>query len=218
MTRLIIVRHAESAFNLQNRIQGHRDSGLTEKGLRQAHRLAMRLKRYKLDRVYSSDLGRAYTTTVEILKHHRVKIVRDPLLREIHLGDWEGMTPEEVDRLYDKGYQKWLKKPSECLIPNSEKIAHFRQRITGRVRAIARANRGKTVLIVTHGGAITALLADWLKADFDRILLNLHIDNTGLIFVDETDKRVRLRAVNDTAHLSKRELNDHAHTVFSKHS
>lgn len=211
LTHLIIVRHAESAYNLQNRIQGHHDSLLTPKGRRQAKRLGLRIfKKYAIDRIYSSDLGRAYSTTEAIAAHHRrLKVVRDPLLREINLGAWEGMTPEEVDRLYKNGYQRWLKKPTACPIPKCEGIAHFRRRVTTRVRQIARANAGRTVLIVTHGGVITALLAHWLNADFDTVLLNLQIDNTSLTRVDDNGKHVRLRAINDTSHLSKREKSDH---------
>ncbi len=201
MTRLLIVRHAESALNEQNRIQGHKDSGLTFKGLYQAQRLSKRINKMKIDKIYSSDLGRAYATTLEIVRHTKLPIVRDPLLREIHLGDWEGMTPEEVDRLYDKGYQKWLRKPSAVKIPKSEGIGRFRKRVISRVKTIARANRGKTVLIMTHGGVITALLADWLKADFDHILLNLQIDNTSITIVEETEKRVRVKAINDASHI-----------------
>ena len=216
MTRLIIVRHAESAYNLQNRIQGHLDSALTPLGLRQARLLCRRLKSFHVDKIFSSDLGRAYTTTVEITRHLKARIVRDPFLREIHLGDWEGMTPEEVDKLYDKGYQKWLKKPSACLIPKGERLMHFKKRITGRVRSIAQANRGKTVLIVTHGGAITALLADWLKADFDTLLLKLHLENTGVTLVEETDRNVKLHTINDTAHLSSKEKS--GFNIFSRRS
>ena len=212
MTHLIIVRHAESALNRQNRIQGHMDSHLTPRGLRQTRRLARRLRAVHIDRIYSSDLGRAYSTTVEITRHLKSPILKDPLLREINLGEWEGMTAEEVDRLYDNGYQKWLKKPSACHIPGCEKLGSFRRRVTGRVRAIARQNRGKTVLLVTHGGVITALLADWLQADFDNLLLNLQIDNTSLTFVDETQKRVRLKAVNDISHLSPKERNHGQHS------
>ena len=213
MSRLIVVRHAESHLNFQNRIQGHKDSELTKKGLRQARSLARRLKNFHIDKIYTSDLGRAYTTTVEITRHLKKPIVRDPRLREIHLGDWEGMTPEEVDKLYDEGYKKWLKKPSGCFIPNSEKISHFRKRITSRVREIAQQNEGKTVLIVTHGGAITALLADWLKADFDTLILHLQLDNTSLTIAHETEKHLRLMAINDTAHLTAKDRLEH--TVFS---
>ena len=216
MTKLIIVRHAESHYNLQNRIQGHHDSALTKLGLRQARYLAKRFKNFHIDKIFSSDLGRAYSTTLEITRHLKTKIVCDPLLREIHLGDWEGMTPKEVDKLYNKGYQKWLKKPSACLIPKGERLIHFRKRITGRVKSIASANRGKTVLIVTHGGAITALLSDWLEADFDTLLLKLHLENTGVTLVEEGIKHVRLHAINDTAHLSSKEKS--GFNIFSRRS
>lgn len=216
MTRLIIVRHAESAFNDQNRIQGHKDSELTRRGLYQVRCLARRVKKIKIDKIYTSDLGRAYATTLEITRHLRIPIIRDPFLREIHLGVWEGMTPEEVDRLYDKGYQKWLKSPSSIRIPKGERLADFRKRVIERVRKIAKANRGKTVLVVTHGGVITALLANWLKADFDHILLNLQIDNTSLTLVDETDKRARLRFINDASHLDGKGKIDF--NIFNKRS
>ena len=219
MTRLIIVRHAESALNFQNRIQGHFDSQLTAKGLNQARRLAHRIRLFKIDKIYSSDLGRAYSTTVEITRHlRRVKIIRDPRLREILLGDWEGMTPEEVDELYNKGFKRWLKKPSACVIPNAEKIGHFRKRVTARVRQIARQNNGKTVLIVTHGGVITALLADWFKADFDRILRGFHIENTSLTFVEFGARPFPLLwVINDTDHLAQKDKNDQRF-IHRKHS
>lgn len=216
MTRLIIVRHAESAFNDQNRIQGHKDSGLTFRGQYQSQCLARRIQKIKIDKVYTSDLGRAYSTTLKIMRRRKIPVVRDPLLREIHLGDWEGMTPEEVDKLYDKGYQRWLKKPSSIKIPKGEGLKHFRKRVSSRVKAIARSNRGKTVLIVTHGGVITALLADWLKADFDNLLINLQLDNTSLTIVEETEKHVRLKCVNDSSHIPPARKNDH--TIFSKRS
>lgn len=209
MTRLIIVRHAESAFNLQGRIQGHLDSALTPKGVRQACALSKRLfKKFKVDKIYSSDLGRAYSTTLHIVKHTRLPIVPDARLREINLGAWEGMTPEEVDKLYDKGFQRWLKGPSKCRIPRCEGVRAFRKRITERVAEIARRNAGKTVLVVTHGGAITSLLAEWLQADFDRLLLNLQIDNTSLTIAEADGRKVRLLTVNDATHLTPKDRDE----------
>lgn len=226
MTKLIIVRHAESAYNIQNRIQGHHDSALTKKGVDQARRLAKRLRHFHIDKIYSSDLGRAFSTTQAIgATMPRVKVVRDPKLREILLGDWEGMTPEDVDKLYSKGFQKWLKKPSACVIPNAERVGHFRRRVTERIKQIARQNQGKTVLVVTHGGVITALLADWLLADFDRLIMGLRIDNTSLTFVEMTssyfEKKpkhggVKLWVINDTDHLAKKDKNDER--FIQKHS
>ena len=216
MTRLIIVRHAESTLNCENRIQGHKDSCLTGKGLRQARLLAGRIKNFKVDKIYSSDLGRAYATTREIARRIKLPIIQDPLLREINLGLWEGRTPDEVDKLYDRGYQRWLKKPSSIRIPEAEHIVHFRRRVVGRIKKIAAQNRGKTVLLVTHGGVITALLAYWLKADLDNLLLNLQIDNTSLTFVEESGKKARLRFINNISHLPEKE-NYEYHGHFKSH-
>jgi broad specificity phosphatase PhoE len=153
----------------------------------------------------------AYATTRAIAGHHRIRIVRDAYLREIHLGDWEGMTPDEVDKLYNKGYRKWLKKPSSVRIPRSEKISAFRRRVTLRVAKIAKENPDKTVVIVTHGGVLTALLAEWLKSDFDHLLLNLDIENTSLTVAEFKEKRVRLKTVNDASHLIGTKKYDNAH-------
>lgn len=216
MTRLIIIRHAESEFNNQNRIQGHKDSSLTKNGRYQVRCLGQRIKKLHIDKIYASDLGRALSTAEEVGRRKGMSIMKDPLLREINLGAWEGMTPQEVDQLYDKGYQRWLKKPSSVKIPHGESLRHFRKRITDRVKEIAIANRGKTIIIVTHGGAIVAMLAQWLKADFDTLLINLQIDNTSLTGVEYSDHRIRLRFINDTAHLTDKHKNDF--TIFSKRS
>ncbi len=216
MTRLIIIRHAESALNAERRIQGHWDSGLTAKGCYQAECLARRLKKYKLHKIYSSDLGRAYATTRAIAGHHRIRVIRDADLREIHLGEWEGKTPAEVDKLYNKGYKKWLKKPSSVRIPNSEKISIFRKRVTGCVARIAKSNPDKTVVIVTHGGVLTALLAEWLKTEFDHLLLSLDIENTSLTVVEFKGRRVRLKTINDSSHLIGTKKYDNAN--YHQHS
>ena len=216
MTRLIIIRHAESALNEQRRIQGHCDSGLTAKGCYQANKLAERLKKYHIHKIYSSDLGRAYATTRVLAQHHNIRIIRDSFLREIHLGDWEGKTPAEVDKLYNKGYKKWLKKPSSVTIPGSERISVFRKRVIGRVAKIAKDNPNKTVVIVTHGGVLTALLSDWLKSDFDHLLLHLDIENTSITVVEFKEERLRLKTINDASHLIGIKKYDNSN--YHKHS
>ena len=201
MARLIIVRHAESAFNLQNRIQGHMDSSLTKKGMDQARRLAARIRHFHIDKIYSSDLGRAYSTTREITRFlKRVKIIRDPRLREILLGDWEGMTPEDVDRLYEKGFQKWLRAPSAALIPNAEPVARFRRRVTRRIEEIARHNRGKTVLVVTHGGVLDMLWRTVHGLPLDG-LRECDIPNTGINRLRWDGDRLHVVQWADAAHL-----------------
>lgn len=212
---LIIARHAESGFNDQNRIQGHLDSKLTARGARQAKALARRISRLKIDRVYSSDLGRAMATTRAVVKRLRLPIVADLSLREIALGKWEGLTPDEVNRRFKNGYDQWRKAPSRMRIPEGETVLQFHRRIRTAFERIVKAEKSGTVLVVTHGGVISSIMSHWLKADFDRVLLNFRIDNTSLTIAEFHGPRVILHAVNDTAHLSAREKNNGI-TVFTQ--
>ena len=215
MTRLLIVRHAESALNEQNRIQGHLDSKLTPRGARQAAALARRLAPLKIKRVYSSDLGRALSTTRTVIRALKLPIVAEPGLREISLGKWEGLTPDEVNRRFRNGYDAWRKSPSRKVIPGGETIRQFHRRIRGTFDRIVRAERSGLVLVMTHGGVISSILSHWMKADFDRVLLNLRIDNTSLTLAEFRGGHVILHAVNDVSHLSSREKSDGI-TVFTQ--
>lgn len=218
---LIIARHAESGFNGQNRIQGHMDSKLTRRGSDQARILSRRLAAMKITRIYSSDLGRAVATTREIARRLRMPIIRDARLREIRLGRWEGLTPEEVNARFRNGYDQWRRAPSRMRIPGGETVLAFHARVRGAVERIARAEKRGTVLIVTHGGVIASLIAHWMRADFDRVLLNLKLDNTGLTFVElrralrrSGGERVILHALNDVSHCGHKKSNEL--TVFTQ--
>lgn len=215
LLQLIIARHAESGFNNQNRIQGHMDSQLTDTGKRQAVRLAVRLSKMNIKKIYSSDIGRALSTTRTIAKRLGASIIPEPSLREINLGLWEGLTPAEVNKRFQKGYEQWRKSPSRMVIPGGEGIRRFRQRVLKGVERIVNAEKRGPILLVTHGGVIAVLLSHWMKADFDRILLNLKVDNTSLTFVEFNARHVVLHAINDTTHLSQKE-NARGFTVFTQ--
>ena len=202
---LIVARHAESGHNLENRIQGHLDSPLTPRGKRQAESLARRLAKLRIKKIYSSDLGRAMSTTLYISERLKQPILPDSRLREVRLGRWEGLTPDEVNARFRNGYKKWRRSPSRMQIPGGENIAAFRRRVVGAVDRIRRSEKEGPILIMTHGGVIAALLCEWLLADFDKVLLNLKIDNTSLTFVECRSGRMILHDINDTDHLAKRD-------------
>lgn len=211
---LIIARHAESGMNDQNRIQGHQDSKLTAQGNRQAALLAKRLGGMKITKIYSSDLGRAMATSRAVAAKLRLPILEEPRLREINLGRWEGLTPEEVNAQFQNGYNLWRKSPSSVVIPDAETVRSFHVRIRKIFEEIGRTEKKGPVFVMTHGGVIASLLTHWLEADFDRVLLNVKIDNTSLTFAEFKKNRVVLHAINDIAHLSKEKPNDF--TVFTE--
>ena len=96
MTKLIIVRHGQTLWNLERKYQGHSDIALTDTGLKQAQAVAERLAEEAVAAVYASDLSRAYKTAGYIAAKHNLTVHTVPELREIKFGDWEGLTYEEI--------------------------------------------------------------------------------------------------------------------------
>jgi len=158
-----IVRHGETEWNLQHITQGHKDSPLTENGIRQAQETANELKDINFDAIFSSDLGRT-RRTAEILRLERqLAIQTSKALRERAFGTFEGKTGEEAHIAFQELYDEVRKlseeeqknfKPAPDVESDNEIISRF---IT-QLREIAVAYPGKTVLVVSHGGPIRNFL------------------------------------------------------------
>ena len=106
MGRWLIVRHGETEWNAQGRIQGHTDISLSETGIQQARLLAERMGDVKLDVAYSSDLARSAETARQILGQRTVPLHTTPRLREFNKGVFEGLTPEETGQRYPELYRR----------------------------------------------------------------------------------------------------------------
>ncbi|MBI4336153.1 MAG: histidine phosphatase family protein [Candidatus Omnitrophica bacterium] len=204
---LYIVRHGESTWNQRNKIQGTSDPGLSKLGKLQARLLARRFNKVRIDRLYSSPLSRAQETARIISRELRLRIIKEKDLSEVGLGKWEGMTPDEIDRQYGNKYKKWLKLgPTKVAIDGAEGITHFRGRVKKVFGEIVRKNRDRDVMVVTHGGVIASFLADILEADFDKLILSLHLPNTCVTLVSFERDRGCLIHIADTFHLSLAKL------------
>ncbi len=211
---VFFVRHGETESNGSNTIQGHTDSSLTARGRRQAEKVARRLAKHRFDKVYSSDLGRAVATCRAITGKLGQKLHADPRLREIKLGEWEGLSTDEVNARYRRGYDRWLVSPTRMKIPGAETVAQFNARVRSCVDEIMTAHRTGALLVVTHGGVIASLVSHWLKSSFDHTLLNLRIDNTSVTVVEKNPHRVKIHLLNDTGHLGPNDLS--RHNIFTR--
>lgn len=138
MTTLLLVRHGETDWNAEGRLQGHTDTLLNDYGRRQAAALAEDLAGDGIDVVYSSDLARARETAEIVAGHLGLPVVLEPGLREKNWGSWEGLTPMERDATEYVG----------------ESNADHRERTLRALRAIAERHPGRRVLVVTHGGSV----------------------------------------------------------------
>ena len=205
MKRCYLVRHAQTAWNLENRLQGHSDLPLSDIGKRQAERLGACFASRHLTGIFTSVLQRSQQTAGAIASGngHGVRPVVETDLAEMHLGEWEGLTPDEIDARFDGAYQQWRLRPSAVTIPKAESLAAFRERVRRVFGAIVgRIGDGEHV-VVSHGGVIAAMLADVLEADYDAVIRRLRLDNGGITALEFGTAIPHVLWINFTGHLEE---------------
>ncbi|MBI3319313.1 MAG: histidine phosphatase family protein [Candidatus Omnitrophica bacterium] len=203
MTRsCYLIRHAQTTWNSENRIQGHADLPLSDAGHQQAERVGAYFADRSITALYTSHLARSLQTALAISQTTGVSPTVEPALSEIHFGAWEGLTAEQVNAAYDGAYHRWRTNPSEVTIPGAELLESFRARVRMAVGRILAAHDEGGVVIVSHGGVIASLFADWLLADYDALLQRLVVANAGISAVDCRTDPPSILWVNVTSHLT----------------
>jgi len=197
---LLLVRHGQSTWNREHRIQGQLDPPLSEEGRRQAELLGHRLAGRRLAGFYSSDLKRAFETSQAIEAMTGFVAVAVPGLREIFLGEWEGLRSEEVAQRYPDAWVRWSEEPDWDLVPGGEGTEHFETRVAAALDAILERHAHGDVLLVTHGGVIQVALHR-VAARPSRGLFPFKIQNASLSVLEKGDGRMIIGGVNDTCHL-----------------
>lgn len=205
MTVSYLVRHAQTDWNFENRLQGQSDLPLNAAGRRQAARVGRYFSGRRIAAVYTSHLARSRQTADEIAGRAKLVPTVDEDLAEIYLGVWEGLTPEDVNRRFNGAYEVWQSAPSQVTIPQAEPLEAFHTRARAAVRRILARHPSGDVVIVTHGGLISSVLAEWLEADYDRVLRKLSLDNAGVSAVAHQTTWPHILWINDTTHLSNGE-------------
>jgi probable phosphoglycerate mutase len=156
-TSILLIRHGETEWNRSGRVQGWRDSALSEAGVAQAQALAARLADEAVERLVSSDLGRARATAAPIAARLGLAVALDPGLRERNYGMLEGRTYPEIARDHPEVYANITRRDPAFVIPHGESGAAFAARVLGALGRIAGAHPGLRVAVVTHGGVLGVL-------------------------------------------------------------
>ncbi|QJR11516.1 Putative phosphoserine phosphatase 2 [Usitatibacter rugosus] len=156
-TRFVILRHGETQWNVESRIQGHTDSELTMLGWKQAAALGRRMEGEKFDVLISSDLGRAYNTADSVATRTGHEIVSDPRLRERSFGVAEGLTYGELDHQFPDAFSRVRETDPDFVIPGGETRRQFQDRVKSAFESIAAEYPEKRVVVVCHGGVLAAL-------------------------------------------------------------
>ena len=201
MGTLFIVRHGQTVWNKEDRIQGHTDIALSERGVQQARLLRERLAAARLDAAYASDLRRASETAEIILEGRDVPLYPTPRLREYRKGAHEGLTFEEIRSRFPNDFPTYVTKDLDYSPEGGESTRAVSVRMAGVINEIKADHLDESVLVVGHGGslrgAMRALLGMPLDANW-RFLFG----NCTLTIVDTYADNAVLRLFNDGSHLN----------------
>lgn len=200
--RLLLIRHGETDWNNEARVQGHSDTPLNANGIAQARQLAARLvSEEAFAAMYASPLSRARVTAEIVAERCGVAPILDDRLKEQMLGEFEGLTDAEFTQRFPGALAAWRADPIRSPIPGQETRNDFQRRVQSFLDDLrARHTDGTRVAVVTHGGTIGMMLATLIGLDLGK-RFPFWFDNASLSHVDLSGGRVRLRLLNDTCHL-----------------
>ena len=199
-TKLVLVRHGETAWNVEGRIQGHLDIPLNEVGLAQAAAVGKRLRADHFDAIYSSDLIRAYRTASPAVADPENDIIRDPRLRERNLGVLQGLTGDEAAAMQPQAWKAFKSREAGLPLAGGEALGEFSHRIVGCVEELLDRHAGKRVLIVTHGGALDAVYRHATRMPLSAIR-DFPIYNASVNVVSCDGGRWNIESWGDISHL-----------------
>jgi probable phosphoglycerate mutase len=202
MTELILIRHGETAWNAEHRIQGHLDSPLNDEGLAQALMIGERLGREPFDHFYSSDLGRALQTAQPIADRSGRRPALDPRLRERNLGVFQGLTSPECELRYPEDYARFHRRDPDHVMAQGESIRQVYARVSAVLETLAQRHAGQRVLVVTHGGILDAAYRFVNGVPLDR-LRDFPIYNASLNRLEHDGAAWRVTDWGDISHLTR---------------
>lgn len=208
VTRIVAVRHGETAWNVDTRIQGQLDIGLNDHGRWQAHQVGQALSQEPVCAVYSSDLLRAWHTAQSIGESTGATLIPEPGLRERRFGLFEGRTFREIEDTWPDHAHKWRKRVPHWSPPEGgESLLALRERVHHTVQHIAARHPGEMVVMVAHGGVLDVLyrLATGQSVDAPR---TWELPNAAINRLLWTPESLTLVGWSDTSHLARNAIDE----------
>lgn len=203
MTKLILIRHGQSEANLEGRFAGFFDAPLTALGERQATLSgAYVAERYKVSRVYASDLKRAYFTGKAAADACGVEILSEERLREISAGAWEGMLFADIVENHAEDFDRFLKDPGNAYATDGESVAEMSARVMEALLEIAERHAGETVVLASHATPIRAIQTMVTFGELSRMKELSWVSNASVSVLNYEDGKFEFELVSYDAHLA----------------
>ena len=206
-TRVLAIRHGETAWNVDGRIQGQLDVPLNDTGRWQVHRLALAVADEGIGAIYSSDLLRALETAQAIARGCGQAITTDVGLRERGFGVFEGLSYAEINRRWPEQAERWRKRDPEFGAEGGETLRAFYERSVGTAARLAALHTGETIALVSHGGVMDCLYraASRIALDAPR---SWQLGNASINRLLYTPQGFTLIGWSDTSHLDESVLDE----------
>ena len=193
-TRLLIVRHGKTDSNCNHRLDGQSDSQLTEEGKKQCKHLKVKLKKYKIDCIYTSPLKRALQTAQIINEQNKPMHIVNEFI-EIDCGLCTGLTKQEIKKRFPKLVSEW-KRNTDPPFPGGESLRDVEQRAIVKIKEILSEQKGKNILIVGHGALNVAIIGYFLKIPYG-LRFKIKQDNCCLNEISIEDETFQIQKINE---------------------
>ncbi len=201
-TRICIVRHGETDWNLERRLQGQLDTNLNAAGRAQAEATARGLAQHAFTALYSSDLMRTMQTAMVMAERLALNVHPEPGLRERHYGVFQGLTATELARDYPEAHARFLTRDPDYDFDHGESLRNFATRVTQTVERIASHHAGQTLLLLTHGGVLDIVYRRITGRDLSGPR-DFPVPNAALNWIEVEPQGWRLLEWADRSHLQR---------------
>lgn len=200
--KIYITRHGETEWNKELRMQGWKNSNLTEKGIEDAKSLGNHLKNIDFDLIYSSPLKRALDTAKYIRGMKNTKIVINENFKEMNFGLWEGMNEEELTKQYPKEYETFIQKPQLFKPFGGETFTELVNRIEkGLYDVIDNNSNTDNILIVAHAVVIKAIMKIVKGYGIEKLWSLPFIRGTSITVLEVENRNIKILLEGDTSHV-----------------
>lgn len=201
--KIYLIRHGQTDWNIQGKIQGSCDIPLNETGIRQAVQLTEGMKSRPVTRIFSSTLSRAMETARAVSRSQNVEIIPMDSLMEMGFGKWEGMTRDEMLEAYPQEYRSWCLNPGDSTPPGGESQREVTDRCRAAVKEILRVTEGREdAAVISHGATIVHLIASMVPEATEAGDIIVENASITTINYNPLTGNFALLQLNDTSHLA----------------
>lgn len=200
MLRVVLIRHGETEWNKEKKLQGYSNVLLSPKGIHQAQLLAQHLPFQSVDAIYSSDLSRAVKTAEILAERFDLSVKQDRNFRETNFGDWEGKSISELTANFPHEFGKFFTEPEKCHPPQGETFLQCQARVINALDRIVADNDNQNIIIVTHGAVIRLILCAALDISIHKMWA-IGQFNTAVNVLRFDEGNITVELVNGAFHI-----------------